>query len=224
MKTIYFHGYLREKFGKSMKFDVENPAMALSALRSQLPGWREAVRDGKFVVIRGAFEDGYSIDQNEFGMKFGRTRSLHIVPYIEGAGGKAGMVVKIVLGVVLIAAAVFTAGASLVAGAAIIGPSLGIGGALATAVPGTFGLISAGTALLIGIGLAVTGTTGLLTPKANLTGLDYQDRGPSDERNSFLFNGPVNNGTQGVPVPLVYGRMRVGSVVVSNGLATEAVN
>ncbi len=46
---------------------------------------------------------------------------------------------------------------------------------------------------------------------------------PPDQRNSFLFNGAKNVSTQGVAVPLVYGKMRTGSVVVSAGINTEEV-
>ncbi len=39
----------------------------------------------------------------------------------------------------------------------------------------------------------------------------------------FVFNGPTNISAQGVGVPLVYGRMRVGSVLVSASIVTEIV-
>lgn len=42
-----------------------------------------------------------------------------------------------------------------------------------------------------------------------------------DERASFTFNGPVNTMGQGGPVPLVYGRFRTGSAVVSAGINAE---
>ena len=38
---------------------------------------------------------------------------------------------------------------------------------------------------------------------------------------SYLFNGAVNNTAQGGPVPLGYGRMIVGSVVVSSSIVTQ---
>jgi predicted phage tail protein len=41
---------------------------------------------------------------------------------------------------------------------------------------------------------------------------------PVDRKPSFLFYGAVNASTQGTAVPLVYGRMRVGSVVISAGV------
>ena len=43
---------------------------------------------------------------------------------------------------------------------------------------------------------------------------------PKEERQtrSYLFSGPENTAAQGIPVPLGYGRLRVGSVVVSASL------
>lgn len=43
---------------------------------------------------------------------------------------------------------------------------------------------------------------------------------PKDERQtrSYLFSGPENTAAQGIPVPLGYGRLRVGSVVISASL------
>jgi len=42
-----------------------------------------------------------------------------------------------------------------------------------------------------------------------------------EERSSFLFNGATNTSQQGQPVPLVFGRFRTGSALVSAGLDVE---
>lgn len=57
------------------------------------------------------------------------------------------------------------------------------------------------------------------TPKT----ADYGSREGSDERPSFLFDGPTNTSTQGLPVPVIYGRVKVGSVVISAGISSEEV-
>jgi predicted phage tail protein len=51
----------------------------------------------------------------------------------------------------------------------------------------------------------------------------YSDRERPGERPSFLFDGPTNTSTQGLPVPLIYGRMRVGSIVVSADLSADDI-
>ena len=82
-----------------------------------------------------------------------------------------------------------------------------------TAVTG--GAISGIAATLLAgaitLGLSI-GISLLLAPKAKKTSRD----GSKDE--SYMFSGPENVTEQGVPVPLVYGRCIVGSVVVSAGL------
>ena len=44
---------------------------------------------------------------------------------------------------------------------------------------------------------------------------------PADQKPSFLFNGPVNTSAQGSVIPVVYGTMLCGSVVVASGIETE---
>jgi predicted phage tail protein len=65
---------------------------------------------------------------------------------------------------------------------------------------------------VITLGLLV-GASLLLSPKPKKpTGAD------SNKNENYIFSGPENVTEQGVPVPLVYGRCFVGSVVVSAGL------
>lgn len=52
---------------------------------------------------------------------------------------------------------------------------------------------------------------------------DYSGRSGTDQKPSFLFDGATNTSTQGLPVPVIYGRVRTGSVVVSAGLTSEEI-
>jgi predicted phage tail protein len=207
MKTIYLHGSLKEKYGPSFKFDVPTPAMAISALCSQVKGFMDDLRGGSFILIRGDRERGMSIDETELRLKFGHTKEFHIIPTIHGGGGNRAATVKIVLGVALIGIGV---------GGGILAGGLG-----QTAISlGSLGGITYGAIAATGLALTVGGISMALTPRPTLGG--YEDRGKGD-RPSFLFNGPINVSQQGLAVPIVYGRMRVGSVVVSTGLRTEAI-
>ncbi|MDR5846298.1 tail assembly protein [Caballeronia sp. LZ003] len=70
---------------------------------------------------------------------------------------------------------------------------------------------------LLGLGasMALGGVVQMLSPQTS--GLaSTQDNGTS-----YYFNGPVNSAAQGDCVPIVYGRMRVGSKVVSAGIYAE---
>lgn len=88
---------------------------------------------------------------------------------------------------------------------------------------------SIGAALLFGPQLAISavtsgfgGITDMLTsqPKTD----SYSERERPEERPSFLFDGPTNTSTQGLPVPLIYGRVRrAGSIVVSADLSADDI-
>ncbi|WP_338568688.1 tail assembly protein [Pseudomonas canadensis] len=68
-----------------------------------------------------------------------------------------------------------------------------------------------------GASMALGGAMQMLSPQPK--GLSTQD-GPNN-RPSYSFNGPVNTSVQGNPVPLLYGRMIVGSAVISAGIYSE---
>jgi len=68
-----------------------------------------------------------------------------------------------------------------------------------------------------GFALFAGGALQLLSPQAK--GLGTQDS--PNNRPSYSFNGPVNTSVQGNPVPLLYGRMIVGSAVISAGIYSE---
>lgn len=69
-----------------------------------------------------------------------------------------------------------------------------------------------------GVAMTIGGVSQMLSssPTSN-----YESREKPDERPSFAFDGPVNTSTQGVAVPVGYGRVRVGSVVISSGISVE---
>jgi len=62
--------------------------------------------------------------------------------------------------------------------------------------------------------LVLTGIAGLLTPMP--TSVMNQDE--NDPRKSFSFSGIQNTSRAGLPVPVVYGEILVGRVVVSAGI------
>lgn len=72
-----------------------------------------------------------------------------------------------------------------------------------------------------GAGMAIGGVVQMTT---SVPGSNYNERESPAERPSFLFDGPVNTSTQGLPVPVIYGRVRVGSVVISAGMTAEELD
>lgn len=72
-------------------------------------------------------------------------------------------------------------------------------------------LVSTGVAMVAG------GVVQLLTPMPKAP----KGRDSPDNSASYVFNGAVNTQAQGNPVPLLYGRMIVGSAVISAGINAE---
>lgn len=82
---------------------------------------------------------------------------------------------------------------------------------------------TAGSAMLTGVtgmgmSMVLGGVVQLLSPQQTY---DSAASERPENRPSYNFNGPVNTTAQGHPVPLCYGRMIVGSAVISAGLETR---
>lgn len=78
---------------------------------------------------------------------------------------------------------------------------------------------TAGWAMMTGMGvsLAMGGVVQMLSPQQR--SLSTKDR--PENGASYNFNGPVNTSAQGNPVPILYGRMIVGSATISAGIFSE---
>lgn len=204
MNTVFLHGEL-QKFGGPYRLDISSPVEAVRALGTQLPGFYQELEAGEYRVLRGQLELG----EESLGIGLSDGVEVHIVPVIAGA--KSGGVGKAILGTAIVAAAIALAPAT-------AGGSLAGLGATAFSVGGygvTYGAIA-----LFGTALALQGVSQMLSPTPATD--NYNDR-EKDDKNSFVFNGAANVVEQGQPIPLVYGRFRVGSIVASSGLSAEDI-
>lgn len=198
LRTIKLYGTLGARFGRVHTLAVNSAAEACRALGVLFPGFEQFMIDSKdkgmaFAVFHGK----RNIGKEELNDPPGRSE-IRIAPVIQ-ASKRAGLV-QTVVGVALIAAATFySAGTAAGAGAGLFGG-------------GVWGVVGS-----IGISLSLGGVAQMIagTPK----GLGSQDS--ADNRPSYSFNGPVNTQAQGNPVPLGYGRLIVGSAVVSAGIYAE---
>jgi predicted phage tail protein len=212
MRKVHLHGRLA-KYGGPYELDVASAAEAVHALGCQLKGFTREFDNGHFQVIRGDIRTGMDLDLKLCAFKSSKG-DFHIVPVPQGAGKGKG-IGKIVLGVALIAASIFTAGAGAAAGATLAATM----SAEAFAVGGLS--VSFASIAAFGLTMVVGGVSQLLTTAPKIK--DYGSRNTPDAQPSFLFNGPVNVTEQGGPVPLIYGRVRCGTVVVSAGLRAEQI-
>ena len=96
-----------------------------------------------------------------------------------------------------------------------------MGGATGAGAAGSLGLVGAGFASsigLIGVSLVLGGVAQLISPTPKISS---GEDSTNDPRKSYSFSGIQNVARQGVPVPVVYGEMIVGSVTISAGINTE---
>jgi predicted phage tail protein len=186
--TIVLHGELGERFGREYSWDVRDAAEAIRALCCQIKGFHDAFRNGSI------------LDEKSLELARGQ-KQIHIVPAAMGRKDSGGAI-KIVLGVVLIAAAFITGGASLAGSFELLGATIAVS-----------------DVALLGAAFAFAGIAQMLSPQPKAEA--PQER--PDARASFLVNTQVNTEAQGGPIPLIYGEFEVGSHVASVGIHTEDI-
>lgn len=195
MKTLVLHGDLAQ-FGGPYQFDAPSARAVVRGLAVQMPDLMKRMREGNFHVVHGDLSDGMELDDETVQMRL-PDNEVHVVPSVEGAGDSG--FTKIVAGAALIGLSFLPIGPVL---APVIGKAAAVG--VASAVGG------------LGVSLALSGAAQLLAPTPSVDSNESPDRRPS-----FLFSGQINRTEPGNPVPLVFGRFRVGSVVASAGAAVE---
>lgn len=102
----------------------------------------------------------------------------------------------------------------LVHGAGAVGKIL-LGAAIA--IVGFFVPVVGTYMIALGASIALSGLADLLTPRVQTAATPEKP----ENQPSFAFDGAVNTMGQGGPVPLGYGRMRIGCQVVSVGFSTN---
>jgi predicted phage tail protein len=198
MRTVKLYGHLGKQFGRTHKLDVASPAEAVRAMCANFPYFAQAMTDhapGYHVHI------GNEIASPDM-LPFQSNDAIKFVPVVAGAKSGLG---QVIFGAVLVAAAFATGGASLVSTGLF-----GFGTALETTMIGSLALSMGASMILGGISAALIGA-----PKTGGAA-----NGPNNMPN-YAFNGAVNTVAQGNSVPVCYGRLIVGSQVVSATLTVE---
>lgn len=198
MRKIILHGNLAKEFGREHDYDVKDPAEAVRALCANFNNF------AKFVINENI--NGYHIvtdigDIGEDSLWNPCGQTIDIIPVIAGAKSSF---FRIILGIALIAAAI-----AIPVSSALAAPLFTVGGFAPSIASMAFG---------IGASLVLGGVSQLLapTPKSPAERPDAPNNLPS-----FSFDGPVNTVAQGNSVPICYGRLRIGSVVISAGLDVD---
>ena len=201
LRKLKLYGELAEFIGhKEFEVKVNSISQAVSFLVCNFPKSEAYIAERSYKVLVGDYEVG----EDELAHPIGQS-DLHIVPIIAGAGGTTR---KILGGAALVGLAFATGGASFSFTSGLTFSSSALGGAFI-----------AQTATYIGAGLALSGVSDLLTPTPKTPDFSSEQ----DPRLSFQFSGIQNTSRAGTPVPIVYGEIFTGSVVISAGVDTEQV-
>ena len=208
MKVVKVYGALRKKLGQCrFEFHADTPAQALKALCVNFPGLDKWLIDSEasgvgFRVTRGREAITQSSPEGLV-LPWSDREVFSITPVITGAGN-AG---RIFAGIGLVAFAILTAGVGvgfLGLGAGLTAGAFTLGAAASTVIGG------------IGVSLILGGVASMISPQPTMGNLTSGRE--SARLESFTFSGIVNTSKQGMPVPIAYGRLFVGSAVISSGL------
>jgi len=211
MKVVKVYGALRERLGQCrFELNVATPAQAIKALCVNFPGldkWLiDSEQDGVAYRVRVGKEEATPSDVSVLGLPWSEREVFSITPVVAGAGGFT----RAVFGGLLIGASF------LFPGAGLFGAGFGAFGPLAPATIGT--LTTVGTALsAVGAGLVLTGVSQIISPTPP-SGLELKE---ANRIQNFSFSGITNTSQQGLAVPIAYGRLFVGSAVISSGLDVD---
>ena len=201
LRKLKFYGELAEFVGhKEFEIEASTIPKAVSFLVNNFPQIEPYMNPQYYQVKVG----DYAVDEKEIQLPIGQQEDIHIVPVIAGAGRGVG---KILLGAALIATAFFV-------------PQ---GLALKKGIATGFGFAKAGALakglVYVGASLMLQGVSDLLFPLPKPKEFNSEE----DPRISFNFGGTQNTGRAGTPVPVVYGEIITGSVVISGAIDTEQV-
>lgn len=214
--TIKLQGNLK-RFGSEFKINADKIKEGMSALLTQLAGFRNTIQKGQFHVIVG---DKDLTNENifpNFDEVLTKDTTLTIIPAIKGAkGGRKLGVLSVVVGAVLVAASWWAGGA---AGFAYLGAA-GYAGATAT--------------FMAGAALIASGVASMLTPTPKMPDFKLGEMSGNinrsgsgkevEKKSSTSFSSTANMVAQGRPVPLAYGEIMTGSLVISKGTRTYRVD
>lgn len=185
MATVVLHGALADTYGSSFDLNVSSVAEAIRLLDANFSGFVKNLLRNKVGYV--VTVDGGCAATEGALRESHINPEIHIVPAIEGAGGdNDNGLFQIVLAVVLVAASYY----------------------------GGFSADTSAMLFKTGVSLGISGVCSMLFSSSTATVSTNESIGET-ALTSYAFSGPVNTTSQGNPVPVLYGRLMVGSQVIS---------
>ena len=218
MTHVKLTGELGDKYGTDWHMATSSFRDIFKLIDCQTEGFRDYIRESAdngidFNIINGKdlLEDGYSV-------LLEKPEDLVIItPTAAGAG--ASDVLKVIVGAILffygyqyIAKYDWAREAATTTEAATSATTTTTSAGASTQLS-TYGKVATWGVQSLGVGLAMSGVIGYMTPES-----------PSEAGDSYLFDGPQNNTKQGIPVPLLYGELIVGGALTNIGFIDTKIN
>lgn len=192
IRTVRLYGVLGATFGREFKLSVASPKEAIRALCVIVPGFERFLNTSKQRGLTYAvFSGKRNLISDELNMDKG-CDDIRIAPVIIGSK-KAGAF-QTILGAVLV----------------VVGVAIGYFSAGTLSAAG-YGVAKFGAAMMIG------GVVQMMSPQT--AGLASKQS--ADNQASYAFGGVTNTTAQGNPVPLLYGKRRIGGAIISAGIYVE---
>lgn len=198
MVNVRFYGSLKQ-FGTEFNLDCKTPAEVVHALTSQIPKLRQFIQQGLFTVRVGReYLDRRYLEQG-LNQHLKDDATVHFTPVLKGSK-RAGLFQTIVGAVMVVVGAV----TSWAGGSALVVAGIGLmaGGAaqMLTKMPTMRGVTQ----------------TGAVKPESTKSKQE-------EKKQSTSFSNLSNMVAQGKSMPLAYGLIRTGTLVISQGVETMDV-
>lgn len=197
MTKINLHGILAFEFGNSIEIFLRKPKEVFNAIDANKKNfYKRIVELSEQGLNYSIIVDGFDIKNLEELEVKKAPKVIDLVPVICGHGP--------------IAAAI-GAGLAIYGGVAIAGGA--VGGAL----------FAAQMAVAVGIGLLGMAVQQMLAPKPEAQKPPSASIGTASALNqSFYFTNNANSAEQGSPVPIGYGRLKIGSLVIQHSTSSHS--
>ena len=198
MQTVYLNGDIA-KFGQKWETDCTNIRDIFKLIECQTPGFRKYLIEASEADVSYEIQRGKELLESVEELLLSLNNEDIIITEVP-SGSKTG-------GGKLIAAIAITV--------AILQPQLipGLEGLLTKKLVGDFTVRAALAS--VATNLAMTGISQLLAPGPEVD--------TAEENKGYLFNGPVNNIAQGMPVPVAYGELVIGGSPISVNYETRPI-
>lgn len=197
MTQVILHGILAKEFRKTFSLAVKSPKEVFDAISCSHSNFRnrlvELANQGIHFTLLINGKKMISMEELSIASD---NQKIDIVPLVCGAG-KTGMIIAVIAVGILTAGAGAAIGAGML-GAAFFGSAAGMVGSTLTG---------------LGVGIAMMGIQMALAPKPKM---DRPSSTVNSAKSSFIFSSKANVAEQGIPVPVGYGRLRVGSAVIQS--------